>query len=270
MKIRLAAVITAAMLAAAVSVLAAGAVRLRVNVKPGDAWTYKVTVRNTGTMKGPQGTQPMNSTMAMTYRMVVEKKLPNGDYRAKFVPSSQTMSLNGRQTMKAQPEQLKPISFILSPTGKTRPLGEVGGPETASMTNIMSAVFPDKPVKVGDTWKTTQELPMGGGGNVKVTSTNRLVALSGNLAKVQTRFAAPISGDGHGGQGRMSGTMEGTITSELMLPSGMMKSASGQLRMRSKMTVPGPPPQQGGSPKPQTINIDMTISVSSVLVRSGK
>jgi len=270
-KTRLVVAMTAVMVAAAVSVWAAGAVRLRVNVKPGESWTYRVTVQNSGTIAGPQGTQPMNSTMAMTYRMVVEKKLPNGEYRMKVVPSSQTMSMNGQTMRHAQPEQLRPMSFILSPTGKTRPLGDVGGPEAASMTNIMSAVFPDKPVKVGDTWKMTQDLPMGGGGKVTVTSTNRLVALTGNTAKVETKFSAPLSGGPPGSQGRgMTGTMEGTITSELMLPSGMMKSASGQIRMKSKMTVPGPPSGQGGPPKPQTMNMDMRVSVKSVLVRSGK
>lgn len=265
MKSRLAFGMTAVMMAAAVSLWAAGAVRLRVNVKPGQAWTYKVTIQNSGTIRGPQGSQPMSSTMAMTYRMVVEKKLPNGEYRVKVVPSSQTMSVNGQAMRQATPEQLKPMSFVLSSTGKTRPLTEVGGPEAASMTNIMSAVFPDKPVKVGDTWKTTQELPTGPGSKVTVTSTNRLVALAGDTAKVETKFIAPLTQPG-----RMTGTMQGTITSELMVSSGMMKSASGQIRMRSKMTVPGPPSGQGAPPKPQTMDMDMRVTVRSVLVRSGK
>jgi len=267
MRQRLYVFVAIAVVALSGAVLAANEVRLRINAKPGDSWVYKVTVNNEGVMKSAQGAQPMRTAMTMTYRMTVQKKLPNGDYVIKAQPSVPKMTANGREMSTGQQGTPKAITYILSPNGRIRS-AEGGGAEMTSVGDLMAAGFPSKPVKVGETWKVEKEISVSGGPKMKVTSQNKLVALTGKTAKVLTTFSTPIESESGGS--KMKGTMQGAVTSELLLSSGMVKTADGKLKMKARMTMPQPPSgQQAGPRGPSSMDMEMNISLKVAMV-SGK
>jgi len=247
---------------------AAGAVQLRVSAKPGDTWSYRTTVTTNQTVHTPQGQQPMKATMELSYRVVAKKRLPNGDMQMVMEPGIPTMTMNGQKMPYGQNQtKPKPVPLVMSPNGKLRPATANGSDQLAAMTSISGGLLPSKPVKVGDTWKLTQDLPVGGS-KLRVTSTSKLISIKGGTAMISTAFSAPFPNQQNGPQ--MKGTIRGTVVQGVSLATGMQRSAVGDISGNGTMVVPAPPAQPGQpAGKPQTIKLDMRIHTATRMV-SGR
>ncbi len=115
------------------------------------------------------------------------------------------------------------------------------------------AIYPDKPVKPGDTW--TKTINMNTSGMImKADNTYTLESVTGDNAKIKVSSKLGSGGDSTavaGVQMNMSGTMDGDMTYDI--PTGM--PAAGDLNMKMSMKV-----KAGSQEVPVTMDMKMTIT----------
>ncbi len=109
-------------------------------------------------------------------------------------------------------------------------------------------MYPDKPVKPGDTWTNTTTMNSQGA-QMKMNNTYTLQYVTDSIAniKVDSKISAPGSGASMGLNGTMSGTMKFDV------PTGV--ALDGNLDMNMKMTM-----NTGGQITPVTTDIKMKIT----------
>ncbi len=232
---------------AATAASAQESVPLAFKYAPGQALEYDVMLSGSGGLRAPDGQfSPAGIQGSLRLSMTVAEAKPDGSARIQLrIPKADVQVnvaqergrfsfengkirwfSNGREQsppdadMSQMPIVSVPLEFVAAPNGSIIDVVMPKLPGVANMQqvapglaapqlrNLDTAVFPDTPVKVGDTWRKNEQLsPMGPSMPVTVTSSRTLDSVSTEggvrLAKIsgytESRFrsgAMPISPGG--------------------------------------------------------------------------
>jgi hypothetical protein len=232
---------------------------------------------NQVTDSGPMGGK---NTTSMTLTLKVLSKVGNS-YRVESTLSNVKMVLpkgapNAAASDKAAKsmEGTKFISLI-DPTGKAK-AEKNGNPSVESMINGfggggISAQFPGRPVKVGESWPITMDLQklmggamsangLGGKSSGNVKSSMKLVSISGNRINLNNTLTGTISMNMSGGKATGKGAppsmsmkmiIDSTGTQSVEAATGMLIETTSKAKMT--MSIMG-----------QTVPVNMTMSLKRI------
>lgn len=156
-----------------------GGAVLRYKFTAGELLRYnlKMLMNMSMNISGQAKTFPMTTTGV--YRMRTVKVLPNGDAEIRAAAESMKCCMNG-QELPIKASQLPVVSAVMSPRGEWRDVKIEGGDAMMNgnplggMSGMQSTspVFPEKGLKVGDSW--TQEMPFPGGNGGKISMDGKI------------------------------------------------------------------------------------------------
>ena len=246
---------------------------LRYKFSPGQTLRYKLTVDSTGTLRMATGTtMPLKQHMEMTMRQsVTDVRASDGAATLSLGLEAVSGTMNGQalppQATQAMQKDLG--TMVLSPTGKVlsfqaqAPQGGLAMPgmDMKSMAQGRT-VFPDGPVKVGDTWKSAitseavgmtmhtvsrlKSLDTSGGGSVAAIGQG----ISGTFDMTPpVPKAAP--GDPAAPTTTITGTMTGSDTLKFDAAAGAVDGETSAMQML--LTIANHPPAAAGTPPPPTL-----------------
>lgn len=149
------------------------------------------------------------------------------------------------------------VKVSMTPPGATKPQESemkmntrgrlISGPQ--GVNQMVGAQFPDKPVRVGESWNQKTQAP-GPMGNMTINSTNTLRAVRSAGGRQVADVAVRLSGNAGG----MRLTGSGTLTYNMA--DGHMMNAT----MNQDITITPPKNAQNPNPKPQTMKVRVTIT----------
>lgn len=194
-------------------------VTLRYHFKPGRMLKYKTMITGAGEMAGPMG-QPMRMVIESTSvaKHEVVDVAPDGTatLEMQITEGNMKMTMGGQEQKMPLPTEKQ--TFRITPRGKVIPEKEkAGAPEGLGaqfdFSDIMGAMeFPEKDLKIGDTWSGEATLNTGVLGQVSFKFTQRLKAVKNwkgrDCAVIDFTFEAPMkmAESTMAGSGKMAGS----------------------------------------------------------------
>lgn len=214
-----------------------GEIELKLNLKKGSLYDMKMVLNSQTEMNMMGQTVNSNTVMEMGMDYEVKDVLANGNYVVrttyktikmsgdamgmKYEYDSQTDKATGMQAeqMAAGMKKMlgeyaememdklgKVVKSTMSP-GLSGPDGKGKG----GMENMSYSVFPDKKIKVGDTWESDIDQKMGNS-EVIVKTKFKLVSVSNGIAEISMDGTLELK---PGTEGKITGTQKGTSKVEL-------------------------------------------------------
>jgi hypothetical protein len=257
---------------------APGGVLLRLKFKPGDQHTYKMAMDMAMVVNMPAGAGagagaavPVKEHLDMVYRQTVESVDPatgNATLQMQFV--SFNIFMNGKP-LQLPPATLAPLqqpaTIVMTPTGKTVSLkmpGVAGFPGGGSPWSSLqsSGVLPDQPVKVGDTWQVTQNVP-GVGMSIDIPMSFAGVTEQGGhaIARIDLLYNGDMKANPNqaGGMALQTGSITGSGSQMFDNDLGLMTGTDMTMHMDSQMALPATarPAGQTGAAPPMHMVMDM-------------
>lgn len=209
----------------------------RVKYTPGKTVSNQMTITS-GINMGGAGAKPMNFVMDMPMKMKCTGQ--KGDVYT-VQTTSGPMTMNG----KPAPGNAKAQTMTMKVNSKGQ-IVEGGGGQEMNFANVK---MPDKPIKVGQSWKGTVNLPQGQG-TVDATYTFKAVkAVNGKQCAV-----IGVAMTLNGGMGKMSGTGSMNLLMADGLPLNMNMNMNGNVN----------PGAAGGGSASGSSSMKMTMAVKLV------
>ncbi|OJV52529.1 MAG: hypothetical protein BGO31_07725 [Bacteroidetes bacterium 43-16] len=237
-----------------------GSHNLKFNLKPGTAYSYDMDVLQKIEAAGTTSTNNLYSKYTFNVKEATE-----GNAKMEVVYDLMRMEVKSAgNTMKMSSEDQtpesqafrdmvnKPFSMIVSPEGK---VVSIEGWESIDKTGTMKSedlkqtmetslnIFPDKPVKVGDTWKkdmnTTMQMF-----KMNISSTYTLTEVKDNVATISLNSDismlqgdAPSNGMDMNMKGTQKGKMEVDINTGMTLSGTITQDIKGEMKAQGQ-TMP--------------------------------
>ena len=214
---------------------------LRLTPKVGSAYRVKSVIAGQGTIMTKDNLQPQPFDVQMTMSMRQNVLNVDADKNTEFKYTFEGLNI----TANGSPVSIPPASSYTMQI-KMNPMGAMvsgSGIESVSklmpnaniqnfMNNLMGqsglSVYPDKPVKVGDTWQSAVIMPSTVNGKVNATNTLEAVDDAGDkkIARINTKFVVDLKNSLNEAtnlpQGlSLAGTLTGNSTSNVDLATGM-------------------------------------------------
>lgn len=214
-----------------------GEIELKLNLTKGKVYDMKMVLTSQTEMNMMGQTVNSNTNMEMGMDYEVKDVLANGNYLVrntyktikmsgdamgmKYEYDSQTGKASGMQSEKMAEGMKKLIGqyteIEMDKTGKT--IKTTMSPELTSgegkgsdgMTNLNYSVFPDKKLKVGDTWESDIEQKMGKT-DIIIKTKFKLVSVKDGIAEISMDGTLDIK---PGSEGEITGTQKGTTKVEI-------------------------------------------------------
>lgn len=244
---------------------------LKFNLKPGTAYTYDMDVMQNIEAAGTTSTNNLYSKYTFNVKEATE-----GNSKMEVVYDLMRMEVKSMgKTIKMSSEDQetesqafrdmvnKPFSMTVSPQGK---VVSIDGWESIDKNGAMKAddlkqsmetslnIFPDKPVKVGDSWKKEASMTMQMF-KLNMSSTYTLTEVKGNTATISMDSDIKMAQDNQAASNGMNmdlkGTQKGKIDVELN--TGMTLSGTITQEIKGEMQVQG-------QKMPMSIKSDIKIS----------
>lgn len=250
---------------------AARAVTLRFKFTPGQVHRYKLSASAVSTMSGlPEADTPTTTTVQIVVKQTVNS-VRASDGAATITTSIESMRLTAdgknRPIPAAHLAALKRATIeVMLPTGKVLSVKKPGTPATinpgtnssTSLGSMISAAFPDGPLKAGDTWKDTVPVPESKGSTLTLHST--LASLTGDgdaaRANINQKISGPMLIDPSQGATpdlKVAATVNETITIVFNTAQGLVQSLTSDTSV--DMTFNTKPGQAPPSKKPAGIKM---------------
>jgi hypothetical protein len=200
-------------------------------------------------------TKSFTTSVTLNARTIVQSSLPASTVVLTLVDSVEmrTSDAHGAAQVADAEKQIRGQQLVLqlasdgTVVSARDPRGTAVPHDMAEAMASMPAVFPHRPLSVGDQWTREMPLPVGGPlgtrGSGHVNATFRLDSLdrSGNLAFVSMRGEIVPEGESHGVE--VSGTVTGAM--QVNRGRGWMTDSRFTVLVRSHVT---PPPSSGLAP----------------------
>jgi hypothetical protein len=250
-------------------------VLLQYNLKKGDVFPYRLAMDITSKVSVPsQPDMDVSAKLQMVMRMAVQDVNQDGSYQIETQVSDAKLTANG-QEMPLTATAIPPITMTVTKNGVVKNVkgleglaggSAVPGLDPTSFSNMMSnmAVFPEKPIKVNDTWTYTTPITFPGSKQVTATTKARLVGLETTkdgtpVARVNASVNVPLdlSLPQPSGTTTMKGQQVGTVTTLYSRANGMPVDANGTTNMTAKITANS----VGPDGKPNNVSMDMTMKM---------
>ncbi len=121
------------------------------------------------------------------------------------------MSIGGKEAPAAATDMMKKmkVTSVMDGHGKAISTSVEGAPAGTRAPEVSGTVFPDKPVKIGDTWEGTTKMS-----GAEVKATYKLAKVDGNIATLEVTMGALPGGM----------TTDGPATTEIDMSTGMLNS----------------------------------------------
>jgi len=258
-------------------------VLLQYNLKEGDVFPYRLTIDMNSKGKAEQvGDLSLNATLQLVLRMTVLKVNPDSTYQIEARISDPKVTANGQELQLTNPE-VPPIVMTVTRTGAVKEIrgleglgggSVVPGLDPTSFSNLMTsmAIFPEKPLKVNDTWSYNVPVTVFGNSKAVATAKCRLVAVETDkngvpVAKVNTSVTVPLDITlPPPANTTVKGTQTGQVNTVFARESGMPLDANGNMNMKMRITVPantGPDGKPTG--KPVSVDMDLKMQMKMAL-----
>jgi len=234
--------------------LPAHAVRLRFQFTKGEVLRYKMMMAGASRSEGA-GMPAMSMEFTMD-AMFVQKVLDvdaQGTARVAMQVSQGTMKMKMGENEHTMPFPAQKAVLRITARGKVTSVsgqpGEKGGMGEAAglgfdLSDISGAMqFPERDLKVGDSWRATEKMKAGPLGEIPITYSGKLTGFKNykgaNCAVVLMTFEAPLDLSGMGsGELSGSGKLAGTLNMYMDLKRGQEVYVTGEMVFLQKMTVP--------------------------------
>ncbi len=201
----------------------------------------------------PPGTEPLAALL-------------NQSYTVKLSPQGRVLDIQGVEQMKAA------VQKKLPPGAEAGPMANVVNPFTdkqglKEITESMMAIYPDKPVDMGQSW-TDKRVLTAGFGRIEEAKWTLLkeeagVAVLGVTGKIQSNpNAAPMENQGMKMRFDIGGTMEGAV--RIVEETGLIQSDQAHQQLKGEIRLEG-----GGQGQP-AMAIPMVIDSNSKVEMSEK
>lgn len=244
---------------------------LKFNLKPGTAYTYDMDVMQNIEAAGTTSTNNLYSKYTFNV-----KEASGGDSKMEVVYDLMRMEVKSMgKTIKMSSEDQttesqafrdmvnKPFSMTVSPQGKVI---SIDGWEGIDKNGAMKAddlkqsmetslnIFPDKPVKVGDTWKKEASMTMQMF-KLNMSSTYTLTEVKGNTATISMESDIKMGQDNKAAANGMNMDLKGTQKGKIDVELNTGMSLSGTITQEIKGEM-----QVQGQKMPMSIKSDIKIS----------
>ncbi len=209
-------------------------IQLKLNLTKGSIYDMKMVMTSNAEMNMMGQTMNTVTNMEMGMDYEVKDVLPNGNflvrttYRTikmsgeamgmKYEYDSQSDKATGAQGQAMATSMKKMLGeyaeMELDKSGKTIKTTMSAGLSTGKsdgLDNFNYAVFPDKKLKVGDTWESDIEQNMGGT-DVLIKTKFKLVSIKDGIAEISMDGTLELK---PGGEGKINGTQKGTTKVEI-------------------------------------------------------
>lgn len=244
---------------------------LKFNLKPGTAYTYDMDVMQNIEAAGTTSTNNLYSKYTFNVKEAAE-----GNSKMEVVYDLMRMEIKSMgKTIKMSSEETntesqafrdmvnKPFSMTVSPQGK---VVSIDGWEDIDKSGTMKAddmkqsmetslnIFPDKPVKVGDTWKKEASMTMQMF-KLNMSSTYTLTEVKGNTATISMDSEIKMGQDNKAAANGMNMDLKGTQKGKIDVELNTGMSLSGTITQEIKGEM-----QVQGQKMPMSIKSDIKIS----------
>ncbi|HIE51698.1 MAG TPA: hypothetical protein EYP85_08045 [Armatimonadetes bacterium] len=265
----------------------AGAVRLRYNDQPGTKVSYKVGLAATGIIYALDTQIPLQFKGTSGYEYEVVSVSPQGHIttRIRTLPF-QVQSNNQPLPPNALP-QIPPLLVTIDRQGKVLRVRAEGTAPPSTLpaglsfkyddvlSQMSSLTFPQRDLKVGDTWENTVTVSLPRGGSLRVTARSKLegfqTVAGRRCAVIRTQVTLPLTlAFGIAGQqaqqavpltGKTTGRMTGEIVSYFSLEEGLLQQSASEMRL--EMTMSGP----SGGPGSRPVSVRAVATVRTHITR---
>jgi hypothetical protein len=254
----------------------AHAVRLRFKFTKGEVLRYKMLTAGASRTEGAgMPAIPMEFTMDM---VVVQKVLDvdaQGTARVAMQVSQGNMKMKMGENEHAMPFPAEKAVLRITARGKVTPVsgqpGETAGMGKAAglgfdLSDIGGAMqFPERDLKVGDSWRGTEKMKAGPLGEIPITYSGKLTGFKNykgvNCAVMLMTFEAPLDLSAlTKGMASGSGKMTGTLNMYMDLKRGQDVYMTGEMVWLQKMTM------QMGQQSTE-VNTTMKMNLKQYLLR---
>lgn len=240
---------------------AGDAIELKLNVKSGDQFTYEMTTTQKMTQSLMGKKIDLNQEMIFTFDYTVKSQSANEtnlEATYKRIRMKQHSDMGDMEVDSDQPDKASPMyKELLNLKGKTFGItlndkGEVtkvsgmdqlGGNSMSdsslrSMLEMSFKLYPDHPVKPGDTWKNDFQSDLGGIMKMKLANTYELIQVKEGIAEIKTNSViSSEKGNNDKVEMNLSGTQSGIMRIEVK--SGMLKDSKLKQKLSGKMKASG-------------------------------
>lgn len=263
-----------------------GPVSLKMKFVPNEAIKYQTTMQMDITMRQSAQAPPMKMPMkmSMVQDWQVTKVNPDGSAMILATVHDMQSTMNG-QTMPSGPGGPTSMTLHISPQGKILSTQGMSGfnatnPFSSLSFNGIGAFLPTKPVKPGDTWTQSINLPgiTGGSGTAKSTLVSFENVGHFKTARIRTVATVPLNMM-MGANGmpthtpskammRMNGLCKVMGDTNFAVAEGkIVRSAfNGDINMSMKTNVPSGKTNAAmqGTPRSMTMHMKMTMAMNMV------
>lgn len=243
------------------SASAGDAIELKLNLKSGDQFTYEMTTTQKMTQSQMGKKIDLNQEMIFTFDYAVKSQSANEtNLEATYqrIRMKQHSDMGDMEVDSDQPDKASPMyKELLNLKGKTFGItlndkGEVtkvsgmdqlGGNSMSdsslrSMLEMSFKLYPDHPVKPGDTWKNEFQSDLGGIMKMKLSNTYELIQVKEGIAEIKTESViSSEKGNNDKVEMNLSGTQSGIM--RLDVKSGMLKDSKLKQKLSGKMKASG-------------------------------
>lgn len=240
---------------------AGDAIELKLNVKSGDQFTYEMTTTQKMTQSLMGKKIDLNQEMIFTFDYAVKSQSANEtnlEATYKRIRMKQHSDMGDMEVDSDLPDKASPMyKELLNLKGKTFGItlndkGEVtkvsgmdqlGGNSMSdsslrSMLEMSFKLYPDHPVKPGDTWKNDFQSDLGGIMKMKLANTYELIQVKDGVAEIKTESViSSEKGNNDQVEMNLSGTQSGIMRIEVK--SGMLKGSKLKQKLSGKMKASG-------------------------------
>ena len=239
----------------------AGATALEYRLPPGKAVTYKNTQTSSQTLQVMGQYTNIDTKKAITFTIMPGEKKDVGQQFTVTVDSMEAgiTTQQGDFSADAGPVLGKSFEMRLSPLGKESDITgadviqySMGSAGTRSIKPDFQALFPDlagKPLKVGDTWTTTDTTDIDDSGMKLTIAIENLNTFEGyedvgglRCARIGTVSKGTVKGEGEqqGMKVALEGTMDGTDVWFFAPDPGLLAKMTSDVSMAGTVVVGGP------------------------------
>jgi len=180
-----------------------GEYTLKFAPKQGDKVSYEMVIDASGMKMG------MGMTMAC-------EKVEGEKYTV--VSTFDSMTMNGKEAPGGDAMKKMKVTAVMDSHGKTLSSTVEGGAPGAQAPEVSGTAFPEKPVKVGDTWDGTTKMS-----GIEVKAHYKLAKVDGNTATLETTMEGLPNGM----------TTDGPSITEIDMTTGFPTSVTSKFKMKN-------------------------------------
>lgn len=274
--------------------LSAQAYRLAFKATVGTVRTYnmKMTIVNTTTLNGQSLDTTSTGSMKEVETVLAVKPDGSGTISEQIKDGTMTLTMPGiGDATNSQTIQLPSMSYTFdrSPSGKVANMSEIKfeGEQSAMLQNMLKSmnmqewnpgkglVFPDKELKLGDSWDISDSMNVLSGSPIDLTGTMTLAdtkVVDGktylvlksdcdiNLNNISFKLPSPSAGEADGSAASQESTINGTIkvqgTMLFDAQAGEFFRSANAMAMNMQISMPG----NAAATLPMCMKMDMQIS----------